>query len=614
MNKVYFFVIVMTFTLFGCAVSTDQSISIGSPITSVDEKVKEGDEEGGNGRTKAYIEAPNTIAVMPFFNGTEERQAADVLRTIVASHLSSLSMAVMHNAEVDAKLPGGYALIENQATFLGVDAVLVGEVTKYERLFAGIYAQIQMGVKLKLVNTKNEVIWETEQVVTSRAGGVSLTPWGLLLNAAIAAMHLDDENLFAAADELSRKIARIIPKPASYQLSGPLIENVIHDSADKWLKYADKMQVGLRGEPNAHASIEVGNLAVVELQESEPGVYLGTVDIDNNWNIEGLMLTGKLRNSSGAISKKISSVGLVNIDNIPPLKVKGVILNAVAQRLKGRWDKLEDADLYRVILVDGDQQVTLVETEENNFNIAFASDLFEQSDIRIHVLDKSQNASDAVREKVTMYPREIRHNEIQTGPLSGDYHGTILLSSQFSPYQINNAVTFTENSQLIVEPGVELRFAQGASIEITGESFFWGNITPITITQSNESTMAQRFLIINSAKAVELTGVHFDRGGQAMVVLSGEPVLENVTFTNSKFSALDISGESKVTLKYCLIEGSNTSGIVISGHARASIEQSEFRDNQPFHIQSSSVYEIEAQNNNWLPMASAQTILGNVRY
>jgi hypothetical protein len=74
------------------------------------------------------------------------------------------------------------------------------------------------------------------------------------------------------------------------------------------------------------------------------------------------------------------------------------------------------------------------------------------------------------------------------------------------------------------------------------------------------------------------------------------------------------SGRSQVNVQGCLIQGSNTSAIVVTEQAKVVLNECQLKDNFPFHIQSASVLEIEAMNNQWSPEASPMTVLGNVRY
>lgn len=616
MRKISLLVLFIAILLSGCVVSHDETVVISQPITTVKDtvtdKFKKGKEKSST--TNAFIEAPRTLAVLPFVNATEEQEAPTVLRTVIGSHLSFLNTSIMHPQEVDDRLPTDYTTLPDLASYLGVDAVLKGEVVKFERFFAGVYSHIKLGVELKMVGPKNEVIWESNEEVTVRAGGVSTSPWGLLLNAAVAAMHLSDENLFAAADKLSRQIVATFPQPESYASEGPLIESVLHDAAGKFLKYGDTINVGLKGEQGGYASVEVDGIDVIELKEVEPGTYIGTVEVSSNWNKNNVLLTGRLRNASGTVRKKISAVGLVNFDNIAPEPVEGVTLSAYSQKLKGSWAKSNDAETYQIIKLSNGNSELLQETSNNYINIPLQSAPFETLTISIVAVDKSGNVSQGQTDSVTMYPLEISNPQSHNTTLSGNYDNTLLLSTEFSPYLVNDTVTLSESSHLYIEPGVELQFTQNASIEIRGEAYLWGTQAPIAIKQQNTASPSSRFLVLNSNKTVQLEGVTFSDAGQAVVIKKGNPALSGISLLNNRFSGLDISGDAKVEIDDCIINGSNTSGVIVTDYARLKIKNCQFENNQPFHIQSSSVYEVTVEQSRWQPEASASTILGKVKY
>jgi hypothetical protein len=125
---------------------------------------------------------------------------------------------------------------------------------------------------------------------------------------------------------------------------------------------------------------------------------------------------------------------------------------------------------------------------------------------------------------------------------------------------------------------------------------------------------AQTFLTLDSSEHVDLNGIEIVGAGIAIEVLKGKPQISHCMIAKSQYSALVLANMASVKLKQCTIDGSNTSAVVVKGQARLNISDSVFKNNMPFHIQSSSVFEVEAQSNQWSPEASPMTILGNVRY
>ena len=186
-----FFSAIITITLLAsCSVSTKGTIAITSPIRTLENMTL------GEPDKLEISDIPKIIAIAQLSNSTSSPEASSVLRGILQSHLSNKNFQLVHTKEVDFKNPENELSPQQLAQTLGVDAVIVGEVIEYERFYAGIYAHIKLGVDIELVSKDGETLWQKKEVITSRAGGISTTIWGILLNAALAAQHLEDKNLF----------------------------------------------------------------------------------------------------------------------------------------------------------------------------------------------------------------------------------------------------------------------------------------------------------------------------------------------------------------------------------------------------------------------------------
>lgn len=604
-------VVLLIFTLAGCAVSTKDTVLISNPLSRATGEVDDGTAEG---RLNQY-DIPESIAILPFTNDTEEEVAGQLLRQVINSQLSGMNFRSMHPAEVDRKLPEGGPIDYTQmASYLGVDAVLVGEVVTFERFFAGIYAQIRLGVELKLYNTQGEVIWTGEHDVFQSAGGISTSAWGLLLNAAVAAMHLDDDNLLAAADELGRKIARDFPQPESYATKqGPEIESVLHDQGNQWLHYGDVIKVGVKGEPDLIASIQLGQLVKQDLKEVEPGVYMGEIVVDPSWNETRVPVSGILQDDSGNTTRLLSIAGLINFDNVVPSSVEALTGSLTKDTLKLSWQSDDLSSHYRVYgMIDGAK--TLVkETSETFINVVTEAVLFDVYYFEVVAVDRASNESEPRTVSLTAYPREVGKQHYLSGPIQGQYDGIYTLIKQFSPYQINGPVTFSQSSEVYIEPGVELQFGPDATITLQGATYLWGDNQKISLVPLEGVERKLPYLIIDSQKAVHLNGVRMVEAGVGVEVKQGAPLLDLVEFVSTRFTALNVKGEANVTVRHCLIDGSNTSAVVVSDYAKLKMNSCTIRNNFPFHIQNASSYEVDATDNEWAPAPSARTILGKVK-
>jgi len=592
-----------------CSVSRKGTIAITKPIRTIE------DMTSGQDKAINHEKLPNVIAIAKFSNATSESEAPKVLRAVLQSHLSNKNFQLIHNKEIDLKSQKGQLSAQQLADSVGADAVLIGTVTDYESFYAGIYAHIKLGVSLELISKDGDRIWHIDKTITSRAGGVSTSPWGLLLNAALAALHLEDKNLFAAADELGREISKSMPEPEGYQGSTlPLIEMVLHDGADQWFKYGDLISFGLKGDSGNRAIIEIESIGSFDLVETEPGIYTSKISVDKRWQGVDRVVTGKLIDTKGQIARRISPMGLVNFDNLKPANINNFKAEyASTQSIKLSWHKPLENDLnYQVNISSSSQNKNMVDvssggevTLEGPFNP------FEIIDLSIVSVDKAKNKSFPTKLEVTIYPIQISDIEQLESQLKGTYSGTLVLTKANSPYIVSEHTKFLPDSTLLIEPGVKLKFRKTGLIEINGNAYFWGNKDNIEF--SNESTKfpAKKYLLLNSTNTVEINGLSLINPGIGVEIKTGDPILTNIKSKNAKYSALSISGNANVNINNCIFIGSSTSAIIISGRSRLKINKCVLKKNKPFHIQNSSSFAVIAADITFDKSAS-RAVLGKI--
>ena len=171
-----------------------------------------------------------------------------------------------------------------------------------------------------------------------------------------------------------------------------------------------------------------------------------------------------------------------------------------------------------------------------------------------------------------------------------------VLSKDNSPYIINKNTLFTDDSALLIEPGVRVKFTQGSSITVKGQAYFWGGDkkSDQNILFENQSLLspAKTFLILNGDQAVEINGLLLEGAGVGIEVNSGRPSFDYLVANNAKHSALTINGNAIVKLSHCLLSGSSSSAIVLSGRSRLTLNHCSFKNNKPFHIQNSSAFAV----------------------
>jgi hypothetical protein len=602
--------------LSGCAVQTDEGILAGPALTL-----------GTSKTTEAEVPAdektlPTTIAVLPLGNQTTSDLAIAAVRQTLSNHFSSRNYRVMHTADVDRRLALAGIDIATEPdldfsklrTILGVDGLITGNVTHYEKTFAGVGARISVGVSLTLLNDQDEVVWEASNVQRSYAGGVSVSPVGIIVNALAAAKHLyGDVNLFRAADDLGRILAKDMPAPERLAVKNrPVIQSVAHSGASQKLNYGATVNFALEGDAGLKASIAIQGVGLIDLQEVSPGAYSGQWVVDQSINIESETVVGRLMNDAGEFSSWVSPYGLMTIDNTPPTALTDITITSRPGAVQISWSPDYDGDLQTVsVQVQGRETWQRVAPIDQALTLTELSD-FAPTQIQIMLEDDAGNQ--AAPQKMTVIaapdPRFSQAKDIKSA-LPSVVQGAMRLRKAFGPFTLSGPLRVATDGVLLIEPGVQLELAPNAQIDVLGEIQAMGTTAaPITVTHQ-QGVSAQTFLILRSMLPSRVAGMSIQHVNVPFQILAGSPVIED-TVVNGAFNAIMMSGSSKPLIRNNAFTNASASAMVLSEQAQPSLLGNQFIENQPFHIQNSSSYAIKVTGNTFDPPASMMTILGPV--
>jgi hypothetical protein len=166
---------------------------------------------------------PESIAILPFGNKTELEDIDDFVRITLYSHLTPHPYRDIELHEVDRKLKR-YNLMNYDKLFnaspkklgriLRCDAVIIGEVTEFQRVYAGIYSQLAVGVSIRIWDTRTgKKIWADEHVTRHHAGGIPLAITDLAMISIRSGLNLTDAEKVKLVDELSRHLTSRVPVP-----------------------------------------------------------------------------------------------------------------------------------------------------------------------------------------------------------------------------------------------------------------------------------------------------------------------------------------------------------------------------------------------------------------
>ncbi len=604
-----FILIASALALVGCAAQTDDGIVAGPILTGTSDAET----------TEARIELPRTIAIMPLSNETNSELAIDVVRQTLTNHFGSRNYRVVHTGDVNRRLTAaGYTLdgkglpeLSDLRRITGADGIITGSVTHYDKTFAGVAARISVGVSLFLRNSADEIVWETEGVKRSYAGGVSTSPVGLIVNALTAAKHIyGDANLYRAADELGRSLAASMPSPASLSAQTlPTITTVVHSGINQRLNYGDTLSIGLEGDPGLSATALIPEIGLIGLSEAEPGQYVGEITIDNTLNLDQVAVTGRLENEQGVASSFVSPFGLLTVDNEAPSGVAELSVVSLDGGIQLTWTPSISADARQVVITTPDGKSVSASAIDSTAIISGLTN-FADSEIFVAVEDVAGNLSPAQRIVgiAAPDPRFATATDADN-VLPSFIRGVQRLRASRSPYYLGQPTTVATDGALIIEPGTVIELSKGSKLTVFGAFAAYGTRSaPIQLTTKNNNRVGE-FLVLSSKAPSHVAGLSSERVNLPIQVTSGAPDLIDNTLDQT-FNAIVVNGASKPTLRGNVISRATAAGVIVSDQAQPIFQNNSFTDNEPFHIQNGSTFPINVKGNAFSPAASPMTILG----
>ena len=612
MNNNKIVICLLLWLLSGCGVSTDSTVTA-APAVQSGEQIEQ---------VRAEQNLPSTVAIMPFANETDSEFAFEAVRRTLSNHFSTTNYRWLHWRDVDNRL--ALAGIDDPSSLspaqamelLGVDGVVVGNITHFNKTFAGIYAQIAVGVELTFYNASGDVIWSVEDVRRSHAGGVSTNPVGIIMNALASARHLyGDVNLYRAADDLGRDLVKEFPQPAVLgQREKPSIIDVVHSGAGQYLKYGDTLEIAIEGDANMTAAALVGD-EVIDLEEVAPGQYTGSTVIPRDLNLEDAVVTGRLQDSFGQVTSWISPYGLLNVDNVAPAPVTNVKTLSKDGAIEVEWQGPADSDVeaYEVSRLESrlGQALSSMSVMDETALVTGLTN-FRPQTLAIRAIDRAGNESEAVVVQSIAAPApRFGRAAVVKGAMPEVISGVRRLTEADSPYAVSVPTRIATDGVLLIDPGVELRVGSSGTVTVLGELHVFGDRSlPVRVTDAAGQTYSE-FLVLQTERPVTLRGIDFTGGGLPLQILAGRPLVESCTFENNRFSAVTISGSARPTIRDSRIAAAGSSGVVIEGQAQPVFVGNEFVANQPFHLQNGSSYQVNLTNNTFEPPASNMTVLGD---
>jgi len=265
------------------------------------------------------------VAVLPFVNKTSDPNAAETVRKMFYNFFSSLNYLDVEPSILEAALKkkGLYKTVisgrrvspQKLGQILGVDAVILGDVIRFGKVYAVLYTETRAGLRARLISCRTgRTIWELEHTTSLHKGDVPLSPTGLAKALVTTLISYKQAEAVKAAIALCMEMVNTIPNPPAIMEPPPRIKVFVHNGAGNLLRPGDYLRVAMIGDPGHKGSWEISPLIKnIPMEEKEPGTYLGSYKVASNDRLSYGRLVGHLRSNKNSVSHWVDVLGPVSL-------------------------------------------------------------------------------------------------------------------------------------------------------------------------------------------------------------------------------------------------------------------------------------------------------------
>jgi parallel beta-helix repeat protein len=537
---------------------------------------------------------PQTVAVLPFLNKTEKKEAFDIVRQAFHGHFSKLNYTAVPLFKVDhalrqAGLDTPAKVVEappqKLREILQVDAVIRGQVTHYDRIYAAVYSQVAVGAEVQMIEAKTgKELWWCKDVSRKHGGGLPTTPVGFILTAVTTALNMREIELLRSSDDLFRDMIKTIPQPTLAQaLRPPNITILVHDGMRRTDRYAlrvgDILKVAMEGDPGKKALFRIGDLRKnIPLREEDPGSYTGSYKVLPGDFVTEALITGTLKDDQGTGTEWVDALGPVTIDTIPPQVPGSLKVTGRDRAAELSWAEGSDKDIAKYKIYRSSTPLTGYHEVGSTELTAFQDrDLINGTGYyyRISAVDLAGNESGL--------SQLTRATPVTPGPtvVKGVITGETTWFAGASPYLIEGEVVVDTRGTLTIEPTSVIQ-SRGEGIAISGKLIARGDERSMITFEAASPEKIWRGLVFNGTKneesAVEYTKITGASAG--ITCLSSSPLIANNDLSKNQVGLRIREPFSRPRIQRNNISGNTLAGVEISGGAAPLLEENEIRGNQ----------------------------------
>jgi len=535
---------------------------------------------------------PLSVAILPFENLTQEKEASDLLQRLFYNNFSSLAYQDIELGHINANLQNfnPQNIFENidptkTGELLASDALIIGRITEFESYYAGVYSSFTVAVEVKMIDAETRrVLWSVKHKEIQRSGSIPTTPIGAIIAAASNALDLSRYHIITAINKLCQAAVETIPPSANLKgKSFPKISNLVHNGMNRTLGKGERLQVGIEGTAGLNATFRIAPWeTVVEMQEKTPGTYIGSYLVRNKDTISDGVIVVRLSDEWNNVCRWEDTLGFVTIDGVPPDSPTGLQTIAGSQKVFLRWNKSTATDvagysIWRSITpLSGYKKIHTTEfTRFEDKDLKNYSTYF----YRVIAVDRAGNKSQTIV--------GIPATPVPPGPtpVQGTLAEDSVWHSGANPYCLEGDVIVPAGSVLTINPGVMVtagaksRLIIRGTLDVRGEEnapvlFLaadknqnWGGII---FERSSEKCRLSHFELNGSEIGFQIIESSPEiAGGTVKECITGirikgstsDPVLDDLTIYRNKTNGIEVSDMAKARITRCRIAYNSDTGI-----------------------------------------------------
>jgi len=531
--------------------------------------------------------APTKVVVLPFdypANEVEiglrreaEREMTQTFRNVFSAlPYLDIEAASLNDAVLRAGLAPGVAVPADKraalAQAVGADAMIVGTVTAYEKVLAGLYGQLAAGADVQLISVADgRQLWRGRHTVRKHHGGLPLSPIDAVTTLIGTALEVTDKARIAALDELMRALVAEVPIAAgAARAPSTSFLAARHSGAGKILKAGDELRLAVALSREAPVKAQIGKDIVVPLERAaasgeakDQGVlYEGRYRFKPGEDRTRELVAFVAFDEAGRPIEYLDPYAPLTVDTTPPDQPSELRARFAENKTRVSWTgaKASDIAAYEVWR-SATPRSGFAKIGETEFDF-FVDDkpLAGVGFYQVIARDRAGNSAEPTA--------AVEGRRIPPGPTA--VPATLVQDTVWyaegSPYVLDKAVSVATGATLRIEPGTTIRALQASALAVDGRILAEGTAAQPITWEGPERARWFGVSVRNAGQGQGRDSVfafnRFTGADVALSIVAASPQVRDSSFTRSDVGLRIAGAESEPRLRANLLRN-NRVGIVL---------------------------------------------------